>query len=103
MEKIIRNNRAIFSEGKDKLPFLPNKYFQKFQDRNMTNYDHPMIYRDREYDYFIVSLYPGTRNKEILEEGFCEIDQMYSTSCQSYMKIFKNTRSSRVEELTDGD
>lgn len=103
IDEVCRENREKFeSEGKEKLDFLPNKYFQKYQvEASMTDYDHPMLYRDKDFDYLIISLYPGARNTQVLSEGFHEIPPMYSISCRSYVKKFKNTKSSRIEELIE--
>lgn len=97
---MVKENRKSFSEdGRKKLDFLPTKYFKKFVEHSGMEYDHPMLYRDAKWDYFVASLYKSEGEHErMIEEGFTEIPCMYSESCRSYMKRFKNTKTSVIEE-----
>ena len=85
----------------EKLDFLPKKYFKKFvRHESCCKYDHATLFRDKDIDYFVISLYSSTRvEKEIQEEGFIKIDPVYSESCTSYCKKFVYNKTSKVEEL----
>jgi len=100
IDEICKKHREEFEEEfeVDKLDFLPRKYFEKFVQDSGMDFDHPLLYRNRKYDYFITSLYFGERNNEIIKEGFKEIPSMYNTSCKSYVKRFLNTKTSVIKQ-----
>ena len=96
-----KENRLKFEEetGAVKQDFLPRKYVPQYIEQDRDNmYDHEMVYRNKEHDYMIISNYSGQYHSELLEEGFKEIPSMYNTSCRSYMKVFKNTKTSIIRE-----
>jgi len=101
-------NRQVFSkrEGAKHLDFLPRKYLPKYlyEAMPMTRYDHPLMYRNKDYDFLFVSNYrwKGVAyfDAELKEEGFVEVPPMYNESCQTYMKKFKNTKTSVVKEAS---
>lgn len=95
-------NRVVFSEEENakKLEFLPNKYVPKYieQDRE-GRYDHPLMYRGKEYDYLFVSIYGTGGNTILLSEGFRTVPPMYNTMCRTFMKKFYNTKTSKIKEV----
>ena len=101
MDEIARKNRAAFeATGKRRVDPMTKKYWNKILSKSPeTDYDHPLLYRDDKYDYLVISLYPGDRNEEVLKEGFEPIPPMYTEWCKSYVKKFKNTRTSIIEEI----
>ena len=102
MDKTAIENRKVFkATGKRRVDPMTRKYWEKFlSKKSLTDYDHPLLYRDDKYDYLIISLYKGQREEEsILEEGFTPIPPMYSTMCNSYVKRFHNTRTGAIKEV----
>lgn len=94
------NNRKEFAKGKEKLDFVPSKYFHKVISGSMSKYDHPMMYQDNDYDYLVISNYSDCYEETLLREGFKIIPHIYNSSCISYMKMFNRTRSSKITEAT---
>ena len=85
--------------GKKRVDPMTRKYWEKLLSKSPeTDYDHPLLYRDDNYDYLVISLYSGQRNEEVLKEGFKPIPPMYTEFCQSYVKVFFNTRTSVIKE-----
>ena len=105
IDDVSKENRKKFEEKFNvrKLDFLPGKYFDRFVDRQGSNYDHPLLYRNKKYDYLVVSLYETLDSHErMMREGFEETPSMYNKDCQSYFKRFLNTRSQKVK-TEDGE
>ena len=106
IDNVSKANRQAFSEreGVKYSDFLPNKYFEKYirKDRQ-SKYDHPLMYRNKSYDFLFISNYWAGNSHfdaELKEEGFVEVPPMYNESCQTYMKKFKNTKTSVVKEAS---
>lgn len=93
VDKVSKENRKRFAEEYEAvlLGTRPHKYFEAFFHKE-SEYDHPLVFRNREFDYIVVSLNGGQRNETILNEGFKPIYPMYNEFLSSYYKKFRNTR-----------
>lgn len=104
IDEICKEHRKTFEEetGARKQDFLPRKYVPQYIEQDRKNmYDHEMMYRNKEYDFLFISNYGEHYHETLLEESFKECPSMYNTSCQSYMKVFLNTKTSVIKEAPE--
>lgn len=99
----MKENRDSFAGDNQaqRMDFIPSKYHKKYieEDREWL-YDHPMLYRNEDFDFFFVSIYPSDKKEEELaRQGFDPVPPMYNRTCKSYMKKFRNTGTQKIEEV----